>query len=40
MQIVSIGDTLREMAKPVFWRKLGKYFNMSSAAIFTQLSKR
>ena len=25
MQIVSIGDNLQEMSKPVFWEKLEKY---------------
>ena len=36
MQIVSIGDNLHEMSKPVFWEK---YFNMSSAENFTQHAK-
>ena len=31
MQIISNGDSLQEMSKPVFWRKQGKYVNMSSA---------
>ena len=31
MQIVSSGDSLHEMSKPVFWKKkYEKYFNMSS----------
>ena len=34
MQIVSIGDNLHEMSKPVFWEKQ-KYFNMLFAEIFT-----
>ena len=29
MQIVSSGDNLHEMSKPIFWEK--KYFKMSSA---------
>ena len=36
MQIVSSGDNLHEMSKPIFWEKGGKYFIMSSAEIFTQ----
>ena len=39
MQIVSIGDNLQEMPKPVFWEKLEKNFNMSSAENFTQHAK-
>ena len=31
MQIVSIGDILYEMSKPVFWEKNTKYFKMLSA---------
>ena len=27
MQIVSIGDNLHEMSKPVFWEKLENYLN-------------
>ena len=38
MQIVFIGEDLQEMSEPVFWKKLEKYFNMSPAANFTQLS--
>ena len=33
MQIVSPGDNLHEMSKPIFWRK---YFKLSSAEFFTQ----
>ena len=39
MRIVSIGDNLHEMSKPVFWEKYEKYFNMSSAVNFTQSAK-
>ena len=35
MQIISLGDSLHEMAKPIFWRKQ-KYFTMSSTDIITQ----
>ena len=35
MQIVSTGDNLHEMSKPVFWEKWEKYFNMLSAKKFT-----
>ena len=38
MQIVSLGDNLHEMLKPIFWNKK-KYFKMSSAEIFTQGAK-
>ena len=38
MQIVSYGDNLHEMSKPVFWEKYEKYFKMS-AEIFTQSAK-
>ena len=31
MQIVSTGDNLHEMSKPIFCKKQEKYFNMSSA---------
>ena len=36
MKIVSSGDNLNEMSKPVFWEKKGKekYFNMSFAENF------
>ena len=40
MQIVSLGDNLHEMSYPVFWQKLEKYFNKSSAENFTQSAKR
>ena len=36
MQIVSTGDNLHEMSKPVFLEKKKKYFSMSSAENFTQ----
>ena len=36
MQIVSIGDKLHEISKPVFWEKEEKYCNMSSSDNFTQ----
>ena len=39
MQIVSTGDNLHEMSKPVFWEKYEKYFNMSSAVSFTLCAK-
>ena len=39
MQIVSNGDNLHEMLKPVFWEKKKKYFKMSSAENFTQSAK-
>ena len=35
VQIVSYGDNLHVMSKPVFWGKWEKYFEMS-AEIFTQ----
>ena len=34
------GENLHEMSNPVFWKKLEKYFKMSSAEIFTQRAKR
>ena len=37
MQIISTGDNLHEVLKPVFWEKQEKYFNMSSAENFTQV---
>ena len=40
MQIVSNGDNLHEMSKPVFWEESEKYFNISSAGNFTQSAKR
>ena len=40
MQIVSNGDNLNEMSKPVFWENKVKYFKMSSAEDFTQGAKR
>ena len=36
MQIVSSGDNLHEMSKPVFWEKYKIYFNMLSGENFTQ----
>ena len=36
MQIVSNGDNLHDMSKPVFWEK---YFKMLTAEIFTQSAK-
>ena len=39
MQIISYGDNLHEMSKPVFWEKKEKYFKLSSAEIFTQSAK-
>ena len=38
MQIVSIGDNLHVMSKPLFCEKLEKYSKMS-AEIFTQSAK-
>ena len=35
MQIDSWGDSLHEMSKPIFWEKYEKYFEKSSAEIFT-----
>ena len=40
MQIVSIGENLHEISKPVFWEKYGKYFYMSSTEKFMQSAKR
>ena len=38
MQIVSIGDNLHEMSKPVFLEKINKkYVSMSSAENFTSM---
>ena len=31
MQIVSLGDNLHEMSKPIFWEKFLKIWNLSSA---------
>ena len=39
MQIISFGDNLHEMSKPIFWEKYEKYFKMLSAEIFTQNAK-
>ena len=39
MQIVSTGDNLHEMSKPVFWERLEKYFNVLSAENFSQSAK-
>ena len=36
MHIISFGDYLYEMSKPVFWEKEEKYFKMSSAENFIQ----
>ena len=37
MQIVSLGDNLHDMLKPIFWKKKSEnYFRLSSAEIFTQ----
>ena len=38
MQIISIGDHLQEMSKPVFWEKQEKHFRMWSAENFTQIA--
>ena len=35
MQIVSLGDNLHEMSKPI-WGKQEKHFKMPSAEIYTQ----
>ena len=35
MQIVSLGDNLHEMSKPVFWEKYEKRFQTSSVESFT-----
>ena len=41
MQIILQGDNLHEMLKSIFWKKKKeKYFNMSSAEIFTKSAKR
>ena len=40
MQIVSLGDNLHEMSKPVFWKQKLKYFKMLFAENFTQSTKR
>ena len=39
LQIVSIGDNLHEMLKPIFWEKLEKYFDKLSTENFTQSTK-
>ena len=39
MQIISYGDTLHEMSKPIFWEE-EEYFKMSSASNFTQHAER
>ena len=39
MLIVSKGDNLHEMSKPIYWKKLLEYFKMSFAVIFTQSAK-
>ena len=31
MQSVSLGNSLHEMSNPIFWKKLEKYFKLSSA---------
>ena len=37
MQIVSLGDNLHEMSKPIFSeKKIEKYLRTASAGIFTQ----
>ena len=36
---MQIGDNLHEMLKSVFWGKIKKYFNMSSAENFTENAK-
>ena len=33
MQIVSSGDNLHELSKPIFWEKSENYFKMSSAEL-------
>ena len=40
MQIVSSGDNLHEMSKPIFGQNKKKYFKLSSAEFFTQDAKR
>ena len=40
MHIVSIGDTLYEKSKSVFWKKWEKYFKVLFADFFTQSAKR
>ena len=37
MQIVSNGDNLHEISKPVFRDKYEKYFKMSSVEFYTQV---
>ena len=39
MQIVSLGDNLHEISKPILWEKKAKYFKMS-AEMFTQNAKQ
>ena len=39
MQIISNGDNLYEMSKPVFCGKTRKYFKMSSAEYITHPAK-
>ena len=36
MQVVSLGDSLHEMSKPISWEKKEKYFKMFPAKILTQ----
>ena len=38
MQIVSLGDNLHTVTKPIFWKR--EYYNMSSAENFAQNAKR
>ena len=37
MQIVSYGDNLHEMSKPISWEKKEKIFGMSSANLFPSM---
>ena len=40
MQIASIGDNLPEILVSVHWEEWVKYFNFSTAEMFTQSAKR
>ena len=39
MQTLSVEDNLHVMSKPVVWEKYEKWFNMSSAEIFSRIAK-
>ena len=39
MQIVSLGDNLHEVSKPIFWKNKKKYFKILFTENFTQSAK-